>query len=73
MLNLKINTNHLSTSAELADNVRNIALGIGNHSFLPYHCFIEYKKKDEATGIEYRDCTVDYSRCSNKNCIKKLV
>ena len=73
MFNLKIHAGGNSDSLKLADNVRNIALGIGNHSFLPYHCFIEYKKKDEVTGIEYRDCTVDHSRCSNQNCIKKLV
>ncbi|KAA1263641.1 hypothetical protein C5473_21680 [Leptospira interrogans serovar Weerasinghe] len=40
--------------------------------FSPYSCFIEYKPADPITGIQYRDCVIDYTRCSNQKCIKKL-
>ncbi|BDA78350.1 MULTISPECIES: hypothetical protein [Leptospira] len=55
------------------ESIRDRALGLKSFNFQPYSCFIEYKSKEEKTGIEYRDCIVDYSRCPNQNCIKKLV
>ncbi|GBF49579.1 hypothetical protein LPTSP4_10940 [Leptospira ryugenii] len=62
-----------SDQEALRANIRERALGMAAFDFQPYSCFIEYKSKDEKTGIEYRDCTVDYTRCPNRNCIKKLV
>jgi hypothetical protein len=56
----------------LNERIRSRALGQYQFDFEPYSCYIEYKPQDEMTGIEYRDCVVDYTRCSNKRCIKKL-
>lgn len=55
------------------ESIRDRALGLRSFNFQPYSCFIEYKSKDVKTNIEYRDCVVDYTRCPNKNCIKKLL
>ncbi|MCG6145202.1 hypothetical protein [Leptospira bandrabouensis] len=62
-----------SVPSDVYESIRNRALGLSSYDFQPYSCFIEYKSKDENTGIEYRDCIVDYTRCSNSRCIKKLV
>ncbi|XDD47729.1 hypothetical protein AB3N60_06525 [Leptospira sp. WS39.C2] len=62
-----------SVSSDVYESIRNRALGLSSFNFQPYSCFIEYKSKDTNTGIEYRDCTVDYSRCPHSRCIKKLV
>ncbi|TGK09979.1 hypothetical protein EHO60_11505 [Leptospira fletcheri] len=59
--------------AELGRRIKNRALGREEFDFSPYACFIEYKSKDERTGIEYRDCVIDYTRCPNNRCIKKLM
>ncbi|TGL58247.1 hypothetical protein EHQ58_12815 [Leptospira ognonensis] len=67
----------LSVSAEnqnsVLESIRDRALGLRSFNYEPYSCFIEYKVKDRKTGVEYRDCIVDYTRCQNHNCIKKLV
>lgn len=67
----------LSVSPEnqnsVLESIRDRALGLRSFNFQPYSCFIEYKSKDEKTGVEFRDCVVDYTRCQNQNCIKKLV
>jgi hypothetical protein len=67
----------LSVSPEnqntVLESIRDRALGLRSFNFQPYSCFIEYKTKNEKTGIEFRDCVVDYTRCPNQNCIKKLV
>ncbi|MDF3820218.1 hypothetical protein P3G55_09920 [Leptospira sp. 96542] len=60
-------------STDVSKSIRDRALGLRSHNYQPYSCFIEYKSKDQNTGIEYRDCVVDYTRCPNMNCIKKLV
>ncbi|MCW7464174.1 hypothetical protein [Leptospira levettii] len=62
-----------SVPSDVYESIRNRALGLSSFNFQPYSCFIEYKTKDANTGIEYRDCTVDYSRCLHSRCIKKLV
>ena len=36
-------------------------------------CLIEVRPEDSATGIQFRDCLIDYTRCPNHNCVKKLV
>lgn len=36
-------------------------------------CLIELKSEDFLTGIQFRDCLIDYTRCPNSSCIKKLV
>ncbi|PJZ70322.1 hypothetical protein CH373_12060 [Leptospira perolatii] len=59
--------------AELGRRIRNRALGREEFDFSPYSCFIEYKSKDPKTGIEYRDCVIDYTRCPNTRCVKKLM
>jgi len=39
---------------------------------LKLDCLIELRPRDERTGIEFRDCIIDYTQCPNKHCIKKL-
>ncbi|WCL48288.1 hypothetical protein [Leptospira sp. GIMC2001] len=56
----------------LAERIRDRALGKYNFNFYPYACYIEYRAKDPKTGVEFRDCVVDYTRCPNQKCIKKL-
>ncbi|TGN20123.1 hypothetical protein [Leptospira idonii] len=63
----------LQKQSSVLESIRDRALGLKSFNFQPYSCFIEYKSREEKTGIEYRDCVVDYSRCPNQNCIKKLV
>lgn len=36
-------------------------------------CLIEYREEDPITGIQYRDCVIDHTRCPNQRCIKKLI
>ena len=72
MHSIKINTT-LNNRNNLTENIKNRALGLDKFSFSPYHCFIEYKFSDSESKIEYRDCIIDYTRCPNVNCIKKLV
>ncbi|AAN48684.1 MULTISPECIES: hypothetical protein [Leptospira] len=57
---------------ELTKRIQDRALGKEKFDFSPYSCFIEYKPADPITGIQYRDCVIDYTRCSNQKCIKKL-
>lgn len=56
----------------LSEKIRNRALGQQQFDFSPYSCYIEYKPTDKDTRIEFRDCVIDYSRCKNSRCIKKL-
>ena len=72
MHSIQINTT-LAFSNKLSESIKNRALGLEQFSFHPYHCFIEYKFRDQDSSIEYRDCIIDYTRCPNRNCIKKLV
>lgn len=36
-------------------------------------CLVELKPEEPLTGIQFRDCLIDYSVCPNRHCIKKLV
>ncbi len=36
-------------------------------------CLIEYRGEDLSTGVQFRDCLIDYTRCPNALCIKKLL
>ncbi|HNJ02865.1 MAG TPA: hypothetical protein PLW55_01405 [Leptospiraceae bacterium] len=36
-------------------------------------CLVEYRGEDDRTGIQFRDCIVDYTACQNQTCIKKLM
>lgn len=36
-------------------------------------CLIELRRMDRASGVEFRDCLIDYTRCPNNQCIKKLL
>ncbi len=36
-------------------------------------CLVELRPDDALTGIQFRECLIDYSRCPNQNCIKKLL
>jgi hypothetical protein len=56
----------------LSEKIRNRALGVQQFDFSPYSCYIEYKPSDIETKIEYRDCVIDHTRCTNFRCIKKL-
>lgn len=58
---------------ELTKRIQDRALGKEKFDFSPYSCFIEYKPADPVTGIQFRDCVIDYTRCSNQKCIKKLI
>ena len=72
MHSIKINTK-LTSESKISESIKNRALGLEEFNYYPYHCFIEYKFKDQQSSIEYRDCIIDYTRCPNQNCIKKLV
>ncbi len=37
-----------------------------------YDCLVELKSPDMRTGIQYRECLIEYTSCSNQHCIKKL-
>lgn len=56
----------------VAERIRDRALGQNRFDFEPYSCYIEYKSTDKLSGVQFRDCVVDYTRCPNKKCIKKL-
>ncbi|MCC5813171.1 MAG: hypothetical protein JJT78_00315 [Leptospira sp.] len=56
----------------LQEKIRDRALGQNQFDFEPYSCYIEYKAVDVLSGVQFRDCVVDYTRCPNKRCIKKL-
>jgi hypothetical protein len=36
-------------------------------------CLIELRGEDALTGVQFRDCIIDYTRCPNARCVKKLV
>ena len=36
-------------------------------------CYIRWKPDDAMTGVQFRDCLIDYTCCPNHKCIKKLV
>lgn len=57
---------------EIYKRVYDRALVQNQYQFEPYSCYIEYREKDPASGLEYRDCTIDYTKCTNYKCIKKL-
>ena len=35
-------------------------------------CILQLREDEVETGIQFRDCTIDYTRCPNHNCIRKL-
>ena len=70
---LKISNWSTEQNVGFAERIQDRALFRGEFSFAPYSCFIEYREKDRKTNIEYKDCVIDYTRCSNQKCIKKLV
>lgn len=39
----------------------------------PLECLVELRADDSRTGVQYRDCQIDYTACPNHRCIKKLV
>ncbi len=41
--------------------------------FEDLECLVELRSSDKATGVQYRDCLIDYTTCPNRNCIKKLL
>lgn len=36
-------------------------------------CLIELRGEDALSGVQFRDCIIDYTRCPNARCVKKLV
>lgn len=42
-------------------------------NFAGLECLVELRTEDAATGIQFRECLIDYTRCPNQSCIKKLV
>lgn len=36
-------------------------------------CLVELRPDDALTGIQFRECLIDYTSCPNRNCIKKLL
>ncbi len=38
-----------------------------------YPCSSILRETDEATGIQFLNCEIDYTRCTNTRCIRKLV
>lgn len=45
----------------------------GPDDFSLLDCLVELRRDDSHTGIQYRDCLIDYTSCPNQRCIKKLV
>lgn len=45
----------------------------GTVALAELECLIEVRPEDGPTGIQFRDCLIDYTRCPNNRCIKKLV
>ncbi len=43
-----------------------------SNEFEGLECLVELRNDDKATGIQFRDCQVDYTHCPNNLCIKKL-
>lgn len=41
--------------------------------FAGLECLVELRADDAATGIQFRECLIDYTRCPNQSCIKKLL
>ena len=41
--------------------------------FSGLECLVELRAEDAATGIQFRECLIDYTRCPNAQCIKKLL
>ena len=35
-------------------------------------CLVRLRPTDELTGVEFNDCIIDYTRCTNSHCIKQL-
>ena len=35
-------------------------------------CILQLREDEVETGIQFRDCAIDYTRCPNHNCIRKL-
>lgn len=56
----------------ISERIRDRALGQNQFDFEPYSCYIEYKQADPTSGVQFKDCVVDYTRCPNRRCIKKL-
>ena len=55
------------------DQVENKLEGLPAEKFADMACRVEHRSADGATGIEFRDCNIDYTGCPNRKCIKKLV
>lgn len=36
-------------------------------------CLVELRPEDSATGVQFRECLIDYTVCPNQRCIKKLL
>lgn len=36
-------------------------------------CLVELRPEDTLSGVQFRDCAIDYTACPNQRCIKKLV
>ena len=51
----------------------NVATSNTSGDFASLECLAELRADDAATGIQFRECLIDYTRCPNKNCIKKLM
>lgn len=54
----------------------NVATSLSTNSsggFAGLECLVELRADDAATGIQFRECLIDYTRCPNKQCIKKLM
>lgn len=43
------------------------------HAEETLHCLVEYRDPDPKTGVEFRNCRIDYILCPNQKCIKKLL
>lgn len=41
--------------------------------FAGLECLVELRAADPISGIQFRECLIDYTRCPNQYCIKKLL
>lgn len=53
----------LGQACELAADSANVELD----------CLAELRAPDLVTGVQFRECRVDYTQCPNDRCVKRLV
>ncbi|MBX7057822.1 MAG: hypothetical protein K1X75_07125 [Leptospirales bacterium] len=42
-------------------------------TFDALECLTELRSEDALTGVQYRACRIEYHRCPNERCVKRLL